>query len=133
MKEDQYCSKYSKDGGCNKCKDKYYVSADSICLPEEPGCVYQKGKCAYCNYPFKMHEASQKCRIDGCLEAIPAGCTKCKYPYEKNQNNICQIPNCAVTEDNRCARCNPGYHLKSGLTCVKDDPSCLKYNEDGDC
>jgi hypothetical protein len=30
-------------------------------------------------------------------------------------------------------RCKPGYHLKQGLTCVKDDPSCLKYNDDGDC
>lgn len=38
-----------------------------------------------------------------------------------------------TVQDNHCVRCTPGYHLKQGIMCARDEPSCLKYNEDGDC
>lgn len=133
IKEDKYCETYSKNGGCIKCKNNYYVPADGVCLPQEPGCIYQAGKCNMCNYPFKFDAVSQKCRIEGCLEANLEGCIKCRDPFQLTSLGICEIPNCVTVKDNACARCTPGYHLKQGLKCVKNDPICLLYNDDGDC
>ena len=131
--EDKFCEKYSKNGGCNKCKKGYYTSNDGVCLPEQPGCIYQKGVCEYCNSPFAYDEKNKICRISGCLELLPSGCKRCRNPFQLTKYNECEIPHCVKVRDNACARCTPGYHLKEGLYCVKDDPSCLKYNEDGDC
>jgi len=86
-----------------------------------------------CNYPFKFDATAQKCRIDGCLEVGYSGCTKCRSPFEIVTGGLCQIPNCVTVKDNACSRCTPGYHLKQGLYCVKNDPICLLYNDDGDC
>lgn len=133
IKEDKFCINYSKNGGCNKCKDGYYVSNDGVCLPVEPGCIYVKGECTYCEHPFEYNHDARKCRIEGCIETSGKGCTKCRSPFQINSNGYCEIPHCVTVKDNACTRCTPGYHIKEGLYCVKDDPSCLRYNEDGDC
>jgi hypothetical protein len=126
------CQSYTPTGGCVSCQTGYYLSADAYCLPQEPGCIYQQGKCVLCNYPFKYNDLAQKCLIDGCLEAVSSGCTKCQFPFTVS-NNICQIPNCITVQNNQCVRCSPGYHLKLGMTCMLNDVNCLQYNDDGDC
>ena len=133
VKADKNCEVYSKNGGCNKCRENYYSSPESVCLPEKPGCIYQRGVCQLCRPPFEFHKPSQTCRIDGCLETSAQGCQTCRFPFESVKSGVCQIPYCLNTRDNACVRCSQGYHLKDGLYCVKDDPSCLFYNEDGDC
>jgi hypothetical protein len=81
-----------------------------------------------------MHPIAKKCRINGCLEVNSKGCINCKYPFEISKSSgQCEIPNCFTEKDGACVRCSPGYHIREGLFCKKDDLSCLKYNKDGDC
>ena len=89
MKEDKFCDTYSKHGGCNKCRDSYYVSPDRVCLPQEPGCIYEKSRCTYCQHPFDFDTVAQKCKIRGCLEAGKFGCIKCRFPFERTEHGLC--------------------------------------------
>jgi hypothetical protein len=141
-----------------ECAPGYYLSSDYRCklssgnlikddddedkttiVIREPGCIYQFGKCEYCQAPFQ--KVNGKCTIPNCQELqetktktdLSYSCLTCRYPFQMNSNGVCEISDCSKYSNGKCVLCSVGYHLKAGEKCVKDDLNCKHYDDDGNC
>ena len=115
---------------CSTCRSSDYILNDQyICVPKQPGCVYQYGKCISCAFPFKQATNSSQCIIDGCSKYLLTGCATCASPYQLS-SNTCIIPNCEIVGNNCCTKCNSGYYLNSQGICTQNDPRCVAYSGD---
>lgn len=119
-----YSKLNSKNQVCNNCVDGYILNDSAFkCEIRQPGCVYQRGKCISCEYPFQRKNG--KCVIEGCSKYGLDECVKCIAPYKVKRGN-CVIENCETVEGGKCLICHSGYHPYEGQ-CFEDDPKCEEY------
>ncbi len=109
---------------CERCLEGYSFSEENICISRS--CVKGCGKCIkdqqICDKCYEgfysnnsiCEECAQDCRV--CVNGSIMGCRYCKYNYGFNKDHLCVKVGggfCfyADPEEQRCAKCIPGYHL----------------------
>lgn len=115
--KDNNCDSYGNDGTCIKCLSTCYLDSNRKCQIKDNGCVYEGGKCKFCNAPFVLNLIANTCVIKNCLKTNSNGCIECNNPFIIGGDNGCILPNCNNVQNNACVQCKSGYHLKNGVYC----------------
>ncbi|CAH1249286.1 ERBB4 [Branchiostoma lanceolatum] len=103
----------SKDG-CNACKKARLAKSYEVleCLPEEQQCLPDEFETSGKQSRFSIENIEQVCypcheQCDGCTEASPSACKRCRH-FQKNIENYFRcIPSCYQTDYNISNICYP--------------------------